>query len=81
VSGNEVILVVLNLGDKAVSDFTLKLTKGPLSGEYQATMLLQTPANAASPASLTANASGGFGAYTPLPDLPAHASLVIKLEP
>ena len=81
VSGGEAILVVLNLGDQQVSDLSLELAKGPLSGEYQATLLLGAPAKTPEPASLTANANGGFDAYTPLPSLPPHASLVIKLEP
>ena len=81
VSRGEVLLVVLNLGDEAVTDLCLKLAKGPLSGEYQSSILLDAPANTSAPAGLTANANGGFDAYTPLPNLPAHASLVIKLEP
>jgi len=75
--GAENLLVVLNLSDQEVSDYQLKLASGPLSGAYQATDVL----GQGDVTGLTANAKGGFDDYLPVPGLPAHAVLVIKLEP
>jgi glycosidase len=75
--GAENLLVVINLSDQEVSDYPLKLASGPLSGAYQATVVL----GHGEVTGLTANAKGGFDDYLPLPSLPAHAVLVIKLEP
>ena len=76
VSQEEVVLVVVNLSEEAVSDYSLALAQGPLAGKYAAYTLLgegELPA-------LTANAAGGFDAYLPLPELPAYGSYIIQLQ-
>jgi glycosidase len=76
VSESERLLVVINLSDAAVSDYSLALKQGPLAGEYAAYFLLgegELPA-------LAANASGGFDAYLPLPEIPAYGSFIIQLQ-
>ena len=75
--GAEVVLVVINLGEQVVSDYSLSLAQGPLSGEYRGSTIL----GQGDPAGLTANAKGGFEGYTPLASLPGNSSLVIQLEP
>lgn len=77
VRGAEVMLVVINLGEEQVSDYSLSLAQGPLSGEYRGSTIL----GQGEPAGLTANAKGGFEDYTPLASLPGNSSLVIQLEP
>jgi len=75
VSQEEVVLVLINLSDKAVSDYSLSLGQGTLAGKYAAYALLgegEMPG-------LTANAGGGFDAYQPLPEIPAYGSYVIQL--
>ena len=76
VSQEEVVLVVVNLSEEAVSDYSLALAQGPLAGKYAAYTLLgegELPA-------LRANAAGGFDAYLPLPELPAYGSYIIQLQ-
>jgi alpha-amylase len=71
----ETVLVIINLSDKAVNGFQLSLVKGPLSGKYKALLMLGT----GKPASLEANANGGFDPYQPVPEIPANGSLIIQL--
>lgn len=73
----ETLLVLINLSEKAVSNYRLKLVEGPLSGQLQATMLFGE-GEAVAP---VLNAGGGFDAYTPLPELPPHSSTIIALAP
>ncbi|MCL4868999.1 MAG: alpha-amylase [Anaerolineae bacterium] len=73
---DEVILVLLNLSHIATNDYTLTLSDGPLSGEITLVMLLGE-GNAAAP---QLNNTGGFNAYTPIPELPPHSSFIIRLK-
>ena len=76
VSKEEVVLVIVNLGQDALSDYSLSLVSGPLSGSYLAApMLGDNPV-----ANPTINPQGGFDAYRPVPTLPAYSSLVIQLQ-
>jgi glycosidase len=77
VSGGEAILVIINIDDQPASDYALTLDKGPLSGAYTATSLLDAVA-AAAPG---VNAAGGFDAYTPLAEIPPYGVLVLELAP
>ncbi len=74
-SQDEIILTVTNLGDQPVTDYGLDLEKGPLSGNYTAKSLLDDVA--ISP--LQANKTGGFNAYTPLPEIPPYGTLIAQL--
>lgn len=74
-SSDETILVLFNIDDQPLSDYTLDLSIGPLSGGYTAQSLLDE--STISP--LTANAQGGFDEYIPLPELPPYSIFVIQL--
>ncbi|HEX9331858.1 MAG TPA: hypothetical protein VF896_08235, partial [Anaerolineales bacterium] len=76
-SPDENILTVINLDNQLVTDSQLQLEKGPLSGKYAAKSLLDDSAISA----LDANASGGFDAYTPLPEIPPYGMILIQLTP
>lgn len=74
----ETILVAINLGAQAVSDYQLSLAEGSLAGTYQATRLYAGPAEL--PA-LAANGKGGFDSYRPLPEIPVGGVLILGLQP
>jgi glycosidase len=73
-SGEEVMLIVVNVDNDPVSDYALSLERGPLAGNYTAKALWGFAAEAAT---LTANADGGFDAYTPTPEIPAYGGLIL----
>lgn len=74
--GEETLLIVINIDDKAVTDFTIELPSGPLTGSYVSTSLLDD----AVIAPVTANDKGGFDAYTPLSEIPPYSITVIQLK-
>ncbi|MEK7276812.1 MAG: alpha-amylase, partial [Chloroflexota bacterium] len=75
---DEIILVIVNMSRDTLTDYKLSLDSGPLAvGEYLAAPLLDGGPFAV----LAANASGGFDAYQPLPELPVNAQIVIQLQP
>jgi glycosidase len=74
-SQDEILLIVINLDNEPVTDYTLDLSSGPLSGNYSITSLLDD----ASMNPLQANDKGGFSAYTPLEEIPADSVNVIHL--
>ncbi len=78
-SQDEVILVVVNPGPSAVSDYPLSLPAGPLAAGARYTVVALM--GEGDFADLTANAQGGFDAYQPLPALPARGSFVMQLQP
>ena len=74
--GDEVILVVVNVDDEPVSDYSLALAEGPLASGAGATNLwgddpVATP---------EVNPGGGFTGYRPLPELPARGAAIIGLR-
>ena len=72
---DEILLIVINISDRSVSDYDLDLAIGPLSGSYEAKSLLDdTPIS-----SLAANERGGFDDYIPLAELPPYSIFVIQL--
>jgi alpha-amylase len=77
----EAILVIINLGSTAVSEYSLSSEKGPLSGTYQAALLYSDAGigEAALP-QLSSGESGGFELYQPLPVLPPFSSTIIQLR-
>jgi alpha-amylase len=75
-SNDEVLLVVINVSDKSVSDYDLDLAIGPLLGSYTAKSLLDD--STINP--LTANDRGGFSDYTPLSEIPPYSIFVIQLS-
>ncbi len=76
VSKGEQVLVFINLGRKPVKEYALALEKGPLSGMYKMLSLM----DAGKFSDLTANSSGGFDAYQPLPEMPAAATIILQLQ-
>lgn len=78
-NAGETLLTIVNLSGEAVADGTLKLAAGPLAAgaSYRAFPLLGSGAYA----DLTANAQGGFDAYSPAATLPAESSLILQLQP
>jgi glycosidase len=77
VSQGETVLVLINLGKKPVSGFSLDLEKGPLSGEYRMVALM----GSGKFAGLAASPTGGFKGYQPLTELPAAATVILQLQP
>jgi glycosidase len=75
VSGDESLLVLMNLDDESVADFVLNLSVGTLSGQYTAVSLVDN--SAIHP--LQANDKGGFDDYVPLAELPPYGIFVIQL--
>lgn len=75
-TADDVLLVVVNLSDEAVSDYHLSFAEGPLAGQPGVTLLF----GEGEPAAPSVNASGGFDSYVPLPELAPYASLVIRLD-
>ncbi|NJN54307.1 MAG: DUF3459 domain-containing protein [Anaerolineae bacterium] len=73
----ETLLVIINMSDKATSDYTLTLASGPLAAGTEAVLLLGE-GTAVSPEVTTA---GGFTDYMPLAELPPHSTFVIDLTP
>ena len=76
VSRAETILVLVNLGSKPLSDYTLTLDAGPLSGDYILAPLLDI----GSFNSPTITAEGGFENYLPLPELPPYGRFILQLQ-
>jgi hypothetical protein len=85
-SNDEILLVLINMGQDPIQDYGLTLSKGSLSGEYLAVPLfgaqfLDKKDTLTAP---VISGEGGFENYLPLPAdvaLPANASLVIQLQP
>jgi len=77
-SPGETLLTAINLSGEAVSGYSLTLATGPLApGErYRAVPLM----GSGPCADLTANAQGGFDAYTPLPGLAPYSTLILQLQ-
>ncbi len=71
----EAVLVLVNLSSAAIGDYKLSLAESPLSGSLQASLSLGE--GEVTVPSL--NASGGFDAYQPLPELAPYGSYVIRL--
>jgi alpha-amylase len=75
----ETMLVLINVTDQEISDYTLSLAEGPLSGAYTAFDLFNGDELAA--VDLTADDNGGFSGYTPFESLPAYSTYILWLAP
>lgn len=73
---DDLVLVVLNLGNEEVNDFGLNLLSGPLEGNYQVVSLIEDGQYA----ELISSDTGGFEDYQPLPTLPPYARLILQLK-
>ncbi len=74
---DEAILILINLSNQDLSEYSIKLNEGPLYGNYRAESLLGNETLM----DLTANLAGGFDSYAPLSTLSANGNYVILLEP
>jgi alpha-amylase len=78
-SPQETVLVVINLGTEAVSEYSLDLDRGPLSGAYRAVPIFNSASNDKF-AELSASSQGGFAGYQPLPELAPGQVLLLQLN-
>lgn len=78
VSSDEAVLVLINLSEATISDYSLSLEESTLGeGEYALSALM----GAAAPTTLTADAAGGFSAARPLEEIPPYATVILVLAP
>lgn len=71
----ETLLVLVNLDEEPIADYTLDLARGPLAGDARAALVLGT-GDAVAP---SVTAEGGFASYTPVAELPPYSSFIIRL--
>jgi alpha-amylase len=77
VSKEEAALIVVNLGQDAVSDYGLAVAASNVKpGDYRAVPMLGEGKSS----NLTINTQGGFADYQPLLTLPAQSYLVLQLQ-
>jgi len=74
---DEVILVLVNLGQQPVTDYALTLAEGPFKAGVQPTLLMGA-GNLTAP---QVNAQGGFDAYRPVETLPEFSSVILQYQP
>ena len=72
---DEVLLVLINFSEDAVTDYSLSLSQGPLSEDVTPQVLFGT----AEPAPLSVNGTGGFDPYIALDTPPPQSSFVFEL--
>jgi glycosidase len=76
ISQEETVLVLINLGGKALSEYTLSLQRSPLSGDYKGILLL----GEGEVVELTVTDSGSFEDYQPVEEIPANGTVIIQLN-
>jgi len=78
VSSTEAMLVLINLTNTPINNFSLSVDKSPiLSGKYLALPLMgQGPIG-----DLNVISTGGFSNYGPIPTIPAYATVIIQFNP
>jgi glycosidase len=72
----EVVLVLINLGTRPLTDLVVSLAQGPLTGTYKANVIF----GEGQPGDLLFDAQGGFKDYMPTSELSASSSLIIQLK-
>jgi alpha-amylase len=75
-TADEVVLVLVNLNHREISDYELNLAASPLREDVTAEWLLGE-GDIRAP---SVNAAGGFAAYVPLDTLPPRSSFIIRLR-
>lgn len=73
----QTLMVLINLSDQEISDYSLTLKTGSLAGKYSLTPLY----GAGQFSEVQANAQGGFEAFQPLLTLPANGRFLLELTP
>ncbi len=76
---DETLLIVVNLGKEAVTDYALTTSMGPLTGEINADMIFGD-VGAGEAVAPVINDMGGFEGYKPFESLPPQSSFVIALR-
>jgi len=80
---DETILVIVNTHDEPVTETTLWLEVGSLTGVTTAEVLYTNGLNSVTLTNIpapTINAAGGFDAYLPLTMIPPFATIVLRLS-
>jgi alpha-amylase len=77
-SDEEIVLVIINLGEDKAVDYDLTLKEGNLAGTYQAVLLYGGQVGLTQ---LSASSQGGFDAYLPLPEISGNGVVIIQLSP
>lgn len=72
----QAMLVLVNLSDKPITNYSLRLRNGPLADRYQVTSVI----GEGNFAPVQANPTGGFDDYQPLPELPPNGRYVLILD-
>jgi glycosidase len=77
----ETLLILINVWDQAVEDYSLSLTEGSLlpNQTVESIFAHQVEIGALSDA-LPVNADGGFDSYMPLPEVPPHSTLILRIQ-
>lgn len=75
-SSDEAVLVVINLSDTAISDYTLGVTKSKLTGDLKGTVLF---GNQSAEAPKLGD-GGAIADYTPLATLAPYSTTIIQLQ-
>ena len=75
-SPQESVLVIINLGSKAIGDYALQVDKTALSGEYEVVPLLYS----GKVASQTIRAQSSFENFKPVPEIPAYGRFILQLK-
>lgn len=76
-SNDETLLIIFNIDKEPLTDYKLDLLRGPLTGQYTVTSLLDSTM----PEPLSATDRGGFDDYRPLAEIPPYGVLVFQLKP
>ena len=76
-SGDDHVLVIVNLSEATVADYDLTLQAGSLAGTYRASPLYGGEAELPQ---LAANDKGGFEPYRPLAEIPGGGTIIIQLQ-
>jgi glycosidase len=74
---DEIVLILINLGDESLSDYNLTLDEGPLRGSY----LIEPIYGSGTFNGFSANSQGGFDDYEPISTLPANSRYILRLIP
>lgn len=78
---SETLLVVINVWDEPVADYSLSLEEGHFGPDLTAMPVFAHQVDtAALNAEISINAGGGFDEYVPLPELPPHSTLILRLN-